>query len=195
MKCSMQRVERQGDNRNMQRKKSKAKAGAEASAAQVARLAGISMNRVYRLRQEGRSDSEIIAASQQRREQQAVLRNLPAVPVSATNGHAATGAVSYSQSLAEKERWMAALRRLQYQERSGELVRACDVRLFCTRLLIEARDILVSGPSELADELAAETDAQRVQEILRRWSERVAERFYRLTLWAERPTEPEPEAA
>jgi hypothetical protein len=59
----------------------------EPSAATVARLAGVSISRVYRLRQEGKADAEIIAASPRRKEE-LVLRGLPVTPV---NGHAADG--------------------------------------------------------------------------------------------------------
>jgi hypothetical protein len=184
-------VERERDTTVRMKKKSKA-AKDRAPAAQIAKLAGISTSRVYRLRAEGRPDSLIISMSQQRREQQMLLRNLPVTPIDAgSNGHAAHTVLTLSAAQTEKERWAGALRRLEYQERSGELIRVADVRLFCARLLTEAKDILLTGPSELADSLAAETDPQRVEEILRRWLERSLDLIVRLKLWSERPEAPE----
>jgi hypothetical protein len=76
----------------MKRKRKAAPDRAEPSAAQIARMSGLSISRVYRLMQEGRTGAEIVAASQRHKEEFA-LRGLPPVLV---NGHAEDGALSFS---------------------------------------------------------------------------------------------------
>ena len=68
--------------------------------------------------------------------------------------------------------------------RRGELVPVAYVRQWGTRFLTDARDTLMTGPSELADTLAAETDPLKVNAILRTWLERVMGKFHQLDkLW------------
>jgi hypothetical protein len=170
----------------MKPKRKSAPDRAEPTAAQIARMAGISISLVYRKLQEGRTGAEIIAASQRRKEE-SVVRGLPATPV---NGHAANGTLSLSGAQTEKERWAAALRKLEYQERSGELIPVSYVRHWGVTFLVAAKDEMLKAPGELADTLAAESDPRVVEEVLRRWVERVMDKFYRLDrLWA--PTPPE----
>jgi hypothetical protein len=160
----------------------------EPSAAQVAKLAGVSISRVYRLRQEGRSDAQIIADAQRRKEE-FVLRDLPTVPV---NGHAADGTLSFAAARAAKENWAAKLRQVEYQERSGELIPVSYVRYWGVNFLIAAKDEMLKAPSELADTLAAESNPRAVEEVLRRWVERVMNKFHQLDrLWAPPPQGPE----
>jgi hypothetical protein len=168
--------------------KRKAKAGpdrAEPSAATIARLAGVSIPLVYRKLQEGKTGAEIIAASQRRKEE-SVLRDLPPVKVDA-NGHAA-GALSYAGAQAEKERWAAALRKLEFQERTGEVVPVSYIRHWGANFLIAAKDEMLKMPGELQDVLAAESDPLKVAAILRLWVERVMDKYYRLDrLWGLEP--------
>ena len=108
----------------------------------------------------------------------------PAIP--ATNGHAAAGLLSYAGAQAEKERWAAALRKLEYQKKSGELLPVSYVRHWGVTFLTEARDTLLRGPSELADPLAAEVDPRQCEMIVQKWVERVMERFFQLErLWGQ----------
>jgi hypothetical protein len=68
--------------------------------------------------------------------------------------------------------------------RRGELVPVAYVRQWGSRFLTDARDTLMTGPSELADNLAAETDPLKVAAMLRLWLERVMGKFHQLDkLW------------
>ena len=170
---------------------------ARPSAAQIARLAGISISRVNALRQQGRTDGEIVAAAQQRREQM-VLRDFPTVPV---NGHAADGAVSYAASLAEKEKWTAELRKIEVMRQRRELMPVVYFRYWATKFLAEAKDLWLRGPSELRDQLASETDPICCEALVRGFVEQVVGRLYQCErLWnppedGEPPSGPPPEAA
>jgi hypothetical protein len=155
-----------------------------APAAQIAKLAQISISRVCRLRQEGRSDSEIIAAAAQRREAQALLRNLPVVPINtvvpingATNGHAGDCTLTYSAALTQKENWLAELRKIEVMKARRELVPVSYMKLWGTRFLVAAHDELLRGPGELADALAAESDPVECAKIVRAWVERVLQKL------------------
>jgi hypothetical protein len=173
-------------------RKRKAKSDrADPSAAQVAKLAGLSIGRVYRLRQEGRTDGEIIRAARQRKEAFA-LRDLPPIQVdTVTNGHAAAGAVSYAASLAEKERWAAELRKIEVMEKRRELVPVTYTRLWGSRFLVAARDELLKAPGELRDVLAGESDAVKCGAIIEAWVDRALTKFFELErLWGPPPPEP-----
>jgi hypothetical protein len=66
----------------------------------------------------------------------------------------------------------------------GELLPVAYVRKWATRYLTDGRDMMLAGPSELQDVLAAETDPMKVNAILRLWLERVMGKFEQLrTLW------------
>jgi hypothetical protein len=162
----------------------------EPSAATVARLAGVSISRVYRLRQEGRSDAQIIADAQRRRE--FVLRDVPPLPVDVvTNGHAGGAVLSFSAAQAAEKSWSAKLKQVEYQERCGELVPLSYVRHWGTTFLVAARDEMLKAPSELADTLASESDPRVVERTLQTWVERVMLKFYECEkLWSPPPSPP-----
>ena len=68
--------------------------------------------------------------------------------------------------------------------RRGELIPVAHLRQWGTRFLIDARDTLMTGPSELQDMLAAESDPVKCAAILRAWLERVMAKFHQLDrLW------------
>lgn len=82
-----------------------------------------------------------------------------------------------AKALAERQELENALRR-------GELMPVAYVRQWATRFLTDARDTLMTGPSELADPLAAETDPLKTAVILRTWLERAMGKFHQLErLW------------
>jgi hypothetical protein len=179
----------------MAKKKAPKAVGGGLSASEIARLCDMSTARVYAELAQGRNAFEIIATAQRRKQQAA--REATVLPIDADIvGHTVNGSVpAYSLSLARKEASLAELRGVELMERKKELLLASDMRLFASRLLIEARDILLATPSELADRLAAESDARAVERILRDRMEQACERFYQLTLWSQRPQEPPQEAA
>ena len=168
----------------MKRKRKAIPDHAGPSAAAVARLAGVTVSRVYRLRAEGRSDAEIITAAQQRK--QDTLRGLPSTPV---NGHAADGALTFSAAQAQKETWTARLRELEFLERRGTLVPVSYIKFWGVNFIVGVQDEM-RKVAELTDTLAAESSPAIVQTILDGWVNRVCEKLHRLeTLWAAPPKE------
>jgi hypothetical protein len=82
-----------------------------------------------------------------------------------------------AKALAERSEIENALRR-------GELIPVAYVRTWGSRFLTDARDTLMTGPSELADTLAAETDPLKTAAIMRAWLERVMGKFHQMErLW------------
>lgn len=82
-----------------------------------------------------------------------------------------------ARALAERGELENALRR-------GELIPVAYVRQWGSRFLVDARDTLLTGPSELQDILASESDPTRCAAILRAWLERVMGKFHQLErLW------------
>jgi hypothetical protein len=152
------------------------------SVQQIAAVAGVSETLVRKKLNQGKTGREIIAEAVAR-EREAV-NGLPTVPVAPINGHAGGAALSYSAAQAAKENWAAKLRELEYQQRSRQLLPLAYVRVWAMRFLVEGRDLLLNGRNELADQLAAETDPQKVAAILEGWTDRVMLRYFQLeTLW------------
>ena len=157
---------------------------AEPTAAQIARMSGVSISRVYRLLQEGRTGAQIVAAAQQRKEE-AALNVLPSKPV---KGHGqSNGVLSFSAAQAQRETWTARLRELEFLERQGALIPVSYVKHWGGGFILGVRDEL-RKVGELTDALAAESDPARVQKILDDWLSRVCEKLHRLeSLWAPQP--------
>jgi hypothetical protein len=82
-----------------------------------------------------------------------------------------------AKALAERQEIENMLRR-------GELMPVAYARKWGIRFLMDGRDELLKGPSELADALAAEDDPLKVAAILRGWLDRVVTKFEQLRqLW------------
>ena len=82
-----------------------------------------------------------------------------------------------AKALAERQEIENMLRR-------GELVPVVYVRQWASRFLIEGRDELLKGPSELQDALAAEDDPRKCNTIVRAWLERAIAKFEQTkTIW------------
>jgi hypothetical protein len=82
-----------------------------------------------------------------------------------------------AKALAERQEIENMLRR-------GELMPVAYARKWGIQFLMEGRDELLKGPSELADDLAAEADPVRVKAILLAFIERVIAKFEQLEmLW------------
>jgi hypothetical protein len=87
-----------------------------------------------------------------------------------------------AKALAERQEIENMLRR-------GELLPTAYARKWGLRFLIDGRDELLKGPSELADGLAAESDPLKVAAILRAWLERAMDKFEQLRmLWEDQST-------
>jgi hypothetical protein len=158
--------------------------GSGLSAAEIARLCEMSLARVYAELAQGRSTFEIIATAQRRKQQAATRATvLPAdVDVIAPSANG-SGPPPYSISLARKEHLQADLKQVDLEQRRGNLVPVAYVRLMASRLLVGAKDILLAGPSELADRLAAESNPYEVEAMVQRWVERALAKFVELDAW------------
>jgi hypothetical protein len=160
-------------------KKKGKKTSATPSATAIASRAGCSRQLASRLLARGMNESEIIARVAESKAREADLLELPPV-----NGHAANAGLTYSQAQAAKENALAELHQLKVMERRHELVPVAYVKLWAMRFLVEGRDVLLNGPGQLADQLAAESDPPVVEQILRGWVNRTLERYFQLeTLW------------
>ncbi len=157
--------------------------------AQIATLAGVSVQLVQRKRAMGKSD-HVIVAEAVLQAHAAAQKRPTVVPTDVVNGHAnghaanGNGALSYSGAQAAKENALAELRQLELAQRRRELVPLAYLRAWASRFLTEGRDLLINGLSELQDKLAVESDALKVAAILRFWVDHVMTRFFSLeTLW------------
>ena len=74
--------------------------------------------------------------------------------------------VSYAQSRAVREAYMARLAKVEYEEKIGKLVSADKVRVDSFNLARKARDMLLGIPDRLSPILAGESDAFEVHRML-----------------------------
>jgi hypothetical protein len=157
------------------------------TAAQIATVAGVSVQLVQRKRAMGKSDRAIIAEAEAQAQQAARKQpvNVEVAEITGPlNGHAANGTLSFSQAQCSKENALAELRQLELMEKRRELIPVSYVRVWASRFLTEGRDILLNGLGEMQDKLASESDPAKVAEILRFWLERALLRFLETeTLW------------
>ena len=128
-------------------------------------------------------------------DQQVLAPILPFAPQSVRTGRAKGGeyeevlagnAIFEKLDSAKLRRALALAERgeLDNMLRRGELVPVAYIRTWGSRFLTDARDTLMTGPSELQDTLAAESDPLKVSAILRAWLERVMNKFHQLDrLW------------
>jgi hypothetical protein len=150
----------------------KRKAPPKDSPAEVARAAGCSRSLACRLLGRGLSRRQIVAriAENKRREaERALLKKLPATPViqPATNGHAASdGLLSFAGAQCAKENWLAGLRRLEFQQKSGELLNAAEVKKWFLHWMVPLLQALRRLPGEMTIELQDKT-ALEIEQILR----------------------------
>ncbi|MDD3030621.1 MAG: hypothetical protein PHS57_10180 [Alphaproteobacteria bacterium] len=73
---------------------------------------------------------------------------------------------SYAQSRAIREAYNARLAKLEYEEKSGSLVRTDSVKVAWFNVLRVLRDRVLSAPDRLAPIVAVETDPKRVRELM-----------------------------
>ena len=78
------------------------------------------------------------------------------------------GIPSFAESRAAREAFQAKLKRLEYERRRGALVPINEVDHFVSGMIITAREILSALPGELREMLAAETQSEKVEAMLRR---------------------------
>lgn len=73
---------------------------------------------------------------------------------------------NYAQSRAIKEAYLARLAKLEYEEKSGVLVRADSVKVEWFNTLRVLRDRVLNLPDRMAPVLATENDPRKIGEIL-----------------------------
>lgn len=78
-----------------------------------------------------------------------------------------TEKMSYSQARTERERYKAALAKLEWEEKSKILINADEVRNAAFNTGRMVRDALLNIPDRISAIVAAETDEPKVREILR----------------------------
>jgi hypothetical protein len=83
-----------------------------------------------------------------------------------TQPETAASGNSRGTSRAVRELYEARLRKLEWEQKSGELVAVAPINAWVASMIIRARDILLRIGPELRDRLAQETDPNRVQELL-----------------------------
>jgi hypothetical protein len=76
------------------------------------------------------------------------------------------GASQYTKARAVREHYQARLAKLEFEEKTGKLVPADDVKIAAFNLFRQFRDHMLNIPDRLAAILAAEADAAKVYEIL-----------------------------
>jgi hypothetical protein len=156
------------------------------SATEIAKLAGISRQRVAIKLKQGKSAERIIREAETRRQRE-LLRNLPVVPV---NGD---GIASFAVEQTTRAHWSAKIQEVEYYKRTRELIPQKWVRNWAAHFLIQAKQTLQWAPSELRDELSMESDPIKCGQILERLVDRVLSHFHSMKVMFEEP--PPDEAA
>jgi hypothetical protein len=138
----------------------------------LVRETGLSRQSIWRLRKAGATDADIKARAKHWHEQQrirvepALVADIPVKVNGHANGHAAgDDPPSYTLSQARKEAALAALRQLEFKERSGELIRAIDVEGLITGAMLWAIEAWKRLPRTLRDQLH-QVDGSVAQSIL-----------------------------
>lgn len=73
---------------------------------------------------------------------------------------------------------------LENAQKIAELVPIAQIRVWGTRFLVQARDLMLKGPSEMQDQLANETVPGKCNQIVRDWVDRVLGELRNLeSLW------------
>ncbi len=108
---------------------------------EIAKRAGCAPSLVNRKRQQGKSDTDIIAAAKARRK-----------------GKTRKKTESFADAQARKERALADLRETEVRQKQGQLLDLEEVRRAWCGHLIRARDILLAIAPEIRDRIAPMTD-------------------------------------
>jgi hypothetical protein len=147
----------------MRGKKPRAKSKANAGPADVGRAAGCSRQLAARLLKRGMSKKDIIERIEENKRREDELLELPETTV---NGHAAAGALTFSQAQTQKENWLAGLRRLEYEKKSDQLQDVKELRRWTLHLTVPFLQALRRLPGEMRIELENKPGPE-VEEVLR----------------------------
>jgi hypothetical protein len=133
------------------------------SGSDVARLAGLSKQRVSVLRRQGHSPAAIIAEQASKRA--SVTANQGGREDGHRDGeHSKRGKgrgkqETWLEARSRKESYLADLRAMEVQRRRGELVLRSEVESYCAGAIIYFRDALLRLPAELRDRCAEQPGA------------------------------------
>ena len=100
----------------------------------------------------------------------------PAVGGDSLPGRAVQGP-SLAQSRAVKEAYLARLAKLEFEQKSGKLIDADEVKVRAFKLARNARDALLTMPDRLAPILASSTDVQEIHRLMLEDIERTCQRL------------------
>lgn len=84
---------------------------------------------------------------------------------------------TFAQSRAVREAYQARLAKLEYEERSGKLVDAAEVKVRAFKMARSARDALMTLPDRMAPILASSTDVIEVHRLMTEDIERLCRRI------------------
>jgi len=74
--------------------------------------------------------------------------------------------LNFSQARAKKEKYLAALRKLEYEQKSGQLIPADEVEREYFSIARTVRDGILNIPARVAAILSAESDPDKITKIL-----------------------------
>lgn len=74
--------------------------------------------------------------------------------------------MSYTKARTAREAYNAQLARLEYEERSGKLVNADEVKAEAFKLARTVRDAMMNIPDRISAELVGQTDARDIHALL-----------------------------
>lgn len=140
---------------------------AEVSIREYARHRGVSHTAVQKAIRQGRIRTtatgkiDVERADQEWKRNSAPPQRLAREPVSPP----ASG-VTYAQSRAVRESYLARLAKIEFEKRSSKLIPRDEVTVAAFTIARTVRDNLLNIPDRLAALLAGETDAARVHDLL-----------------------------
>ena len=153
----------------------------------LATALGMTRQAVSKLKRQGMPVHSVKAAQawRERRQNLAARKPLPkaaaaarAAEQSAPGPEApAEPASKRDTARAERETYQAQLARLEFEQKSGKLVEADQIKVRAFKLARSARDQLLTMPDRLAPILASETDVLEVHRLLTEDIERTCERI------------------
>jgi hypothetical protein len=174
------------ENDGMKRKKPNGQAHAnDLSASEIARLAGISRQRVCWKLKQGKSAAQILQEAEAWRQRE-LLRQLPSTPVMSDN---VAGMLSFAQEQTAKEHWLRKIREVEYLEMTHRLIPKVWVQNWAAHCLALTRQALLWAPSELRDELSMESDPIKCGQVLERWVDRTLSHLRTMKIRFESPPE------
>ena len=134
------------------------------SARQYAEHRGVSHTAVQKALRQGRIRATVDGRVDVEQADRDWARNTS--PMNAPRVDATMGGPAYAQARAVREQYLARLAKMDFERRSGELVRADEVRDALSQMVRNTRDRLLSIPDRMAAVLAMESDQTRVNRLL-----------------------------